>query len=110
MAGLENWAFSTQVKNTGLAQLVEHWSPKPGVGSSSLSTRARNELTPIKMVDYLKESYSELRNHVSWPTWAEAQRLTVIVAIFSIVLALAVFGVDRVFSGVIELYFNWIKS
>jgi hypothetical protein len=26
---------------TGLAQLVEHWSPKPGVGSSSLSTRAK---------------------------------------------------------------------
>ena len=23
-----------------IAQLVEHWSPKPGVGSSSLSTRA----------------------------------------------------------------------
>ena len=28
-------------KDTGLAQLVEHWSPKPGVGSSSLSTRAK---------------------------------------------------------------------
>ena len=26
---------------TGLAQLVEHWSPKPGVGSSSLSFRAK---------------------------------------------------------------------
>ena len=26
---------------TGLAQLVEHWSPKPSVGSSSLSTRAK---------------------------------------------------------------------
>ncbi len=25
---------------TGLAQLVEHRSPKPGVGSSSLSSRA----------------------------------------------------------------------
>ena len=25
---------------TGVAQLVEHWSPKPGVGSSSLSSRA----------------------------------------------------------------------
>ena len=25
---------------TGIAQLVEHWSPKPGVGSSSLSSRA----------------------------------------------------------------------
>ena len=27
--------------NTGVAQLVEHRSPKPGVGSSSLSSRAR---------------------------------------------------------------------
>ena len=28
--------------NTGVAQLVEHWSPKPGVGSSSLSARANS--------------------------------------------------------------------
>ncbi len=27
-------------RNTEVAQLVEHWSPKPGVGSSSLSFRA----------------------------------------------------------------------
>ena len=27
--------------NTGVAQLVEHRSPKPGVGSSSLSSRAK---------------------------------------------------------------------
>ena len=26
--------------NTGVAQMVEHRSPKPGVGSSSLSSRA----------------------------------------------------------------------
>ena len=32
---------SSAPTETGLAQLVEHWSPKPGVGSSSLSTRAR---------------------------------------------------------------------
>ena len=34
------------VKYTGVAQLVEHWSPKPGVGRSSRSSRAninRNE-------------------------------------------------------------------
>ena len=29
---------------TGVAQLVEHWSPKPGVGSSSLSSRAKIEV------------------------------------------------------------------
>lgn len=62
------------------------------------------------MVDYLKESYSELKNHVTWTSWDEAQRLTVIVAAFSIVLALAVWGVDSVFSKLISLYFEWIKS
>ena len=62
------------------------------------------------MVDYIKESYNELRNHVSWPSWAEAQKLTVVVAAFSVVLALAVWGVDTVFSRVISLYFDWIKS
>ena len=62
------------------------------------------------MVNYIKESYNELRNHVTWTSWSEAQRLTVIVAVFSIVLALAVWGVDTVFSGVIEQYFKWIKS
>jgi len=62
------------------------------------------------MINYIKESYNELRNHVTWTDWSEAQRLTVIVAAFSIVLALAVFGVDSVFSKAIGQYFQWIKS
>ena len=62
------------------------------------------------MIDYIKESYNELRNHVTWTTWSEAQRLTVIVAAFSVVLALAVWGVDTVFSKIISYYFDLIKS
>ena len=62
------------------------------------------------MINYIKESYNELKNHVTWTTWSEAQRLTVIVAAFSVVLALVVFGIDTVFSGVISEYFDWIKS
>ncbi|MBD44473.1 MAG: preprotein translocase subunit SecE [Flavobacteriaceae bacterium] len=62
------------------------------------------------MVNYIKESYNELKNHVTWTTWSEGQRLTVIVAAFSVVLALLVFGIDTVFSGVISRYFEWIKS
>jgi preprotein translocase subunit SecE len=61
------------------------------------------------MVNYIKESYSELKNHVTWTPWAEAQRLTVIVAAFSVVLALVVWGVDSVFSNVIAYYFELIK-
>ncbi|KXN98324.1 preprotein translocase subunit SecE [Aequorivita aquimaris] len=62
------------------------------------------------MVNYITESYKELKNHVTWPTWAEAQKLTVIVAVFSVLLALAVWGVDTVFSKMVGLYFDWIKS
>jgi len=62
------------------------------------------------MVNYITESYNELRNHVTWPTWSEAQKLTVVVAVFSVLLALAVWGVDTVFSKVVGAYFDWIKS
>jgi len=62
------------------------------------------------MVNYIKESFEELKNHVSWPTWSEAQSLTVLVAVFSIIFSLAIWGVDTVFSHVVELYFKWINA
>jgi len=61
------------------------------------------------MITYIKESFEELKNHVSWPTWAEAQSLTVLVAVFSIIFSLAIWGVDTVFSRAIKAYFTWIN-
>lgn len=61
-------------------------------------------------INYVTESYNELKNHVTWTPWAEAQRLTLVVIVFSVLFALAIWGVDTVFSNVIELYFNWVKS
>jgi preprotein translocase subunit SecE len=61
-------------------------------------------------VTYVKESYNELVNHVTWPSWAEAQKLTVTVAVFSVIFALIIYGVDTVFSKAITNYFDWIKS
>ncbi len=62
------------------------------------------------MINYIKESFEELKNNVSWPTWAEAQSLTVLVAVFSIIFSLAIWGVDTVFSKVVGFYFDWIKG
>ena len=62
------------------------------------------------MINYIKESYNELKNHVTWTDWSEAQRLTVVVAVFSIILSLTVWGVDTVFSKLVREYFVWIKS
>ena len=61
-------------------------------------------------INYISESYNELKHHVTWTPMAEAQRLTVVVIVFSVIFALAIWGVDTVFSNVIERYFNWVKS
>ena len=61
------------------------------------------------IVEYVKESFGELKNNVSWTPWAEAQSLTVLVAVFSIVFSLAIWGVDTVFSRVITFYFQLIN-
>ena len=92
---------------TGLAQLVEHWSPKPGVGSSSLSTRAKYR--KMNIVSYIKESFSELKEHVSWTPANELSRLTVVVLVFSIIFALLIWLADTVLSRVIKVYFDFIN-
>ena len=63
-----------------------------------------------KVINYFSEAFEELKSNVTWPEWAEVQKLTIIVAIFSIVFALATWGVDELFSRAIEGFFNWIKG
>ena len=62
------------------------------------------------LVEYVSESFNELKNHVTWTPWAEAQRLTLIVILFSVIFSLAIWGVDTVFSNAIEYYFTLVKS
>lgn len=60
-------------------------------------------------VNYIKESFNELKTNVSWPTWAEAQSLTILVAVFSIIFSLAIWGVDELFAEVIGYYYKLLK-
>ena len=70
----------------------------------SQPVQTKNQMAGI--VNYIKESFDELKNNVSWPTWAEGQSLTVLVAVFSIIFSLAIWGIDTVFSKVIKQYFE----
>ncbi len=45
---------------------------------------------------YIQESYSELINKVSWPSWPELQESAIIVFTSSILIALFVFLMDFV--------------
>ena len=87
--------------HTGVAQLVEHRSPKPGVGSSSLSSRA-NFYKMKKVVAYIKESYDELVHKVSWPTYSELSSNAVAVLYASLIIALLVFLMDLCFQNFME--------
>jgi preprotein translocase subunit SecE len=46
---------------------------------------------------YLSESYDELINRVSWPTWSELQSSAILVFVASLIIALLVFLMDFVF-------------
>ena len=88
---------------TGIAQLVEHRSPKPRVGSSSLSSRAKIERNMFKKItEYCKESYDELVHKVSWPSRSELSSSAVVVLYASLLIALVVFLMDSAFQFIME--------
>ncbi len=60
----------------------------------------------MKLVEYIKESFQELNNKVTWLSWSEAQKSTVVVAVFTLLFAVAVFLVDTVFQTAITKYFE----
>ncbi len=59
-----------------------------------------------KVVDYIKESYDELMNKVSWPTWAELQNSAIVVSIASLIIALVVFLMDLMFKNGLEQFYR----
>jgi preprotein translocase subunit SecE len=63
-----------------------------------------------KVFNYFSESFEELKSNVTWPEWAEVQRLTIVVALFSVIFALATWGVDELCAKSIAGFFNLIKG
>ena len=55
---------------------------------------------------YIKESYEELVNKVSWPTWLELQNSSVVVAVATLVIALIIYLMDQVFSNMMKIFYN----
>ena len=60
------------------------------------------------IVNYVKESFEELRTNVTWTPWAEAQRLTIVVAVFSIIFSLAIWGVDTFFAKILGYIYDLV--
>ena len=90
--------------------MVEHWSPKPGVGSSSLSFRAKiDKIMYKRFVQYCKDSYNELVHKTSWPSRSELMGSAIVVLTASLCIALVVFVMDFIFQTGMELVYGVLR-
>lgn len=60
----------------------------------------------MSVVKYIKDSFEELNNNMTWLPKAEAQKSTVVVAVFTVLFALAVFAVDSFFQNALDAFFT----
>ena len=59
-----------------------------------------------KFINYLKESYKELTQKVTWPSWAKLQNSAVLVLVATLVLAVVIFLMDFTFQHLMELIYS----
>jgi preprotein translocase subunit SecE len=58
---------------------------------------------------YFLDSYMELVEKTSWPTWKELWNSSVVVAIASIIIALIIFLMDKSISTLLEIIYDLVK-
>ena len=59
-----------------------------------------------KFINYLKESYVELTQKVTWPTWDKLQNSAVVVMVASVILAIIIFAMDFTFQHLMSFIYN----
>ena len=60
----------------------------------------------MKLVENIKESYTELVHKVSWPTTKELSQSSVVVLIASLIMALVVWLMDKSFESLMSFVYN----
>ncbi len=62
------------------------------------------------MIKYFKESYNELVNKVTWPSFAQLQSSTIVVMVASVVFALVVLAMDVTFENLMALIYKTLGN
>ncbi|RZL52962.1 MAG: preprotein translocase subunit SecE [Pedobacter sp.] len=58
------------------------------------------------VVQFIKESYEEMTQKVTWPTWSELQNSAVLVLVASFIIALVVFAMDKGANYILETFYK----
>ena len=59
-----------------------------------------------KMTTYFRESYKELLEKVTWPSWSQLQQSTVIVLVATLLLTVLVWIMDLISSTVLHFIYS----
>ena len=59
-----------------------------------------------KITGYIKDSYRELVEKVSWPTWKELQSSVIVVMLATAIIGLVIFLMDLGFAGIMNLFYK----
>ncbi|RYF37645.1 MAG: preprotein translocase subunit SecE [Chitinophagaceae bacterium] len=60
-----------------------------------------------KVTTYFRESYKELLEKVTWPTWAQLQQSTLIVLVATLIITGVVWGMDLVAQSGLKLIYSF---
>jgi preprotein translocase subunit SecE len=63
-----------------------------------------------KVVQFFKESYEEMTQKVTWPTWGELQNSAVLVLVASFIIALVVFAMDKGSTFVLDTFYKSLSN
>ena len=58
-----------------------------------------------KFINYLKESYTELTQKVTWPSWEKLQNSALLVLVATIILAAVIWVIDFAFQHLMEFIY-----
>jgi preprotein translocase subunit SecE len=62
-----------------------------------------------KVANYFKESYQELVEKVTWPTWLQLQQSTVIVLVATVIITAMVWTMDFASNQLLKLVYSLFK-
>ena len=62
------------------------------------------------MFNYVKESYHELVNMVTWPTFPQLQSSTVVVMVASVIFAIVVLAMDLTFENLMGVIYKTLGN
>ena len=60
----------------------------------------------MRLINYFKNSYKELVQKVTWPSWSSLQNSAIVVMIASLLFAVVVLVIDVVFQNFMQNVYN----